>query len=121
MQDITNMKVDFEGGPIGKLHITVMDKFSKFDEDKLKEHYDEVALNYDGVYLRAGYPDPSKVATHVGKITKNKKAKIIDFGCGTGLVGQALAQDGFEDICGLDASNGMLGQARDKKCYKSLD
>lgn len=88
MQDITNLKVDFENEPIGKQQISVMDKFSKFDKDKLEEHYDEVALNYDGVYKRAGYPDPAMVAKHVGKITQNKKAKIIDFGCGTGLVGE---------------------------------
>jgi hypothetical protein len=36
----------------------VMDKFSKFGQEKLEAHYDEVALNYDGVYIRAGYPDP---------------------------------------------------------------
>ena len=44
-----------------------MDRFSKFDESKLEEHYDEVALNYDGVYLRAGYPDPDKVAQMCAK------------------------------------------------------
>ena len=121
MQDITDLKVDFSSGPIGKQHITVMDKFSKFDEDKLEEHYDEVALNYDGVYLRAGYPDPMKVAEHVGKYTKNKKAKIVDFGCGTGLIGKYLAEGGFEDITGLDASKGMLGQAKQKECYKKLE
>lgn len=70
----------------------VMDKFSKFDQDKLEAHYDEVALNYDGVYLRAGYPDPKKVAEYVSKYTKNKNSKIIDFGCGTGLIGKYLAE-----------------------------
>jgi predicted TPR repeat methyltransferase len=121
MQDITDFLVDFSSGPIGKHHITVMDKFSKFDEDKLEEHYDEVALNYDGVYLRAGYPDPKKVAEYVGKQTQNKKAKIVDFGCGTGLIGKYLAEGGFEEITGLDASKGMLGQAKQKECYKRLE
>lgn len=92
MIDITNLKLDFEGCPITKQHIMVMDKFSKFDQDKLEAHYDEVALNYDGVYLRAGYPDPKKVAEYVSKYTKNKKSKIIDFGCGTGLIGKYLAE-----------------------------
>ena len=72
-------------------------------------HYDEVAINYEQVYLRAGYPDPVKVQEHVSKIALNAtipkhRAQILDFGCGTGLVGQNLKQAGFENIAGIDIS-----------------
>lgn len=73
MQDITNLKLEFEGATLTRQHTMVMDKFSKFSHDKMEAHYDEVALNFDGVYLRAGYPDPIKVAEYVSKYSKNKK------------------------------------------------
>jgi len=59
-------------------------------------------LNYEGVYLRAGYPDPWKCAEFVDKLAHEMKlrkdAEILDFACGTGLVGQALNEKGFTNI-----------------------
>lgn len=121
MIDITNLKVDFEGTQITKQHVMVMDKFSKYEKINQEAHYDEVALNYESVYLRAGYPDPKKVADMVNKYTKNKKSKVIDFGCGTGLIGKYLSEKGFDDITGLDSSQGMLDQAKLKDIYYKLE
>ena len=47
-----------------------------------------------------GYPDPEIIATLAKKIAADKmiarsEAEVADFGCGTGLVGEALAQNGF--------------------------
>ena len=39
-------------------------------------------------------------------------SKVIDFGCGTGLVGKYLHDKGFKFIDGIDASRGMIEQAR---------
>jgi predicted TPR repeat methyltransferase len=55
-------------------------------------HFDKIALNYEGMYLKMGYPDPKYVANFVAKFAKKsgqnpQDAKIIDFACGTGLVG----------------------------------
>lgn len=83
-------------------------------------------MNYEGVYLTAGYPDPKKVQEHVSNIaTKNcipkHRAEILDFGCGTGLIGKYLKEDGgFENISGIDCSPKMLEQAELKKTYKNL-
>lgn len=59
-------------------------------------HYDHIASNYEGMYLRMGYPDPKYVATYVTKFAeKNKqdpaKVKVLDMACGTGLVGKYLS------------------------------
>ena len=47
-------------------------------------------------------------------------AEVIDFGCGTGLVGKYLTERGFKNVVGIDGSAGMLEKAREKNCYKEL-
>lgn len=57
-------------------------------------------------------------------MTKGKNpadVKIIDFACGTGLIGQKLQQHGFTNITGIDISPGMLEIASEKGCYTSLE
>jgi len=90
-----------------------MEKFNKYDKENAAQHYDKLALNYDSIYQRAGYPDPSKCAEIVSELTEiddlsKHDVKIMDFGCGTGLVGQALRENGFRDITGCDCSIKML-------------
>jgi predicted TPR repeat methyltransferase len=76
--------------------------------------------------LTAGYPDPKKVQEYVSHIATNQiipkhRAQILDFGCGTGLVGKYLKEDGgFENITGIDASSKMLEQADMKSAYSKL-
>lgn len=45
---------------------------------------------------------------------------VLDVGCGTGLVGQALHDRGVETIDGIDISPEMLDQARRKGAYRTL-
>jgi predicted TPR repeat methyltransferase len=51
------------------------------------------------MYLRIGYPDPKKVADFVqlfvSKSNEKNSVKILDFACGTGLVGKYLKEYGF--------------------------
>jgi len=46
--------------------------------------------------------------------------EIIDFGCGTGLVGESLRNAGFENLTGVDCSTSMLFEAQEKKVYLDL-
>ena len=50
--------LDFNVAKLTGDHIKVMEKFAKYDKDEVEAHFDEVAENYEGAYLRAGYPDP---------------------------------------------------------------
>lgn len=45
---------------------------------------------------------------------------VLDAGCGTGLVGQALATLGHTDITGIDISQDMLDQATTSGHYQQL-
>ena len=85
-------KLDFNTDTFGSAHVAEMEKFNKFDKEKVAQHYDNVATNYDGIYLRAGYPDPEKCADFVAAYTKQGGlskggVEVLDLGCGTGLVG----------------------------------
>ncbi len=83
--------------------------------------YDDWAASYErnlqGDY---GYVAPGiAVAAFAARCT-DRGARILDLGCGTGLVGQALAAAGYGRIDGVDISPGMLGQARAKGVYGDL-
>lgn len=98
---------------------------NKFDKEKAKTHFDYIASNYEGMYLKMGYPDPKFVAKFVCKIAKQdgknpSDCKIIDMGCGTGLIGKYLAPKGFKNIVGLDISPNMLEEASVKAVYSEL-
>ena len=44
-------------------------------------------------------------------------ARVLDAGCGTGLVGHQLAARGFSDLTGCDISSAMLARAQEKRIY----
>ena len=82
-----------------------------------------MSVNYENIYLRLGYPDPVKVAEKCAKYAQKRglnkdKVRILDIGCGTGLIGKYLAQKGFKHIVGLDVSTMMLAKARTKGVYE---
>ena len=102
-----------------------MEKHTIYKKEKVADHFDELAANYDSVQKVAGYPDPDEITEVVCQLhseqgTKKSDVEIIDFGCGTGLVGEALHDAGFENLTGVDCSDAMLGQARGKNVYVDL-
>jgi len=114
-----------EGCEITYEHTKIFEKCNKYEKDKQKIHFDWIASNYEGMYTRMGYPDPEKVAKFVHKIAKKNEikpedAKIIDFGCGTGLIGKHLAKSGYKKIVGLDISPNMLEECSNSGVYSEL-
>ena len=51
----------------------------------------------------------------------DKGAHILDAGAGTGLVGECLAEIGYEDMVAMDLSQGMLEEAKSKNVYNAFD
>ena len=52
------------------------------------------------------------------KLELNRNVAILDLACGTGLLGIEVGSHGYENVDGLDASLGMLGQARKAGVYR---
>lgn len=77
-------------------HVKMYETCNKYKSEHTQAHFDFIASNYEGMYTRMGYPDPQYVANCVAKMAKRNKpsaadAKVIDFACGTGLVGKYLS------------------------------
>ena len=88
-----------------------------------KAIYEKWAATYDNELgdENQNYVAPVLVAQVALKSFKNlAKSVILDAGCGTGLVGQALAMNGAKAIDGLDLSPAMLTMAEQTGAYRSL-
>ena len=101
----------------GKL-AKVSGKNAKVDSKLL---YDEWANDYDNDLINEyGYIAPKLTVDKFKALVFKKNLKIIDVGCGTGLVGQALYENGYKNIDGYDISPEMLKIAKQSKFYKEL-
>lgn len=85
-------------------------KHNHYDQSTIVEHYNDAARTYEDVYLTAGWYDPLKCAEATKEMfgDNTEAVHIIDFGCGTGLVGKYLNERGFNHIVGIDGSAGMI-------------
>lgn len=89
--------------------------------DKSDRIYDDWSQNYDHDLIdEFGYISPRVAAETLAAEVEGRDIQIIDYGCGTGLVGAALLSCGFKTIDGIDISSGMLQQAANKAIYRSL-
>ena len=53
-------------------------------------------------------------------VCPDRASRVLDLGCGTGLVGDELSNRGYSNIDGLDIAPNMLAEARSKKVYREL-
>lgn len=86
-----------------------------------RQLYDDWASSYEAELGENGYATPGRCAAALKAHMPNLALPILDFGCGTGLSGLALALAGFTTIDGIDLSADMLKQAADKSLYRNLD
>ncbi len=81
--------------------------------------YREWSKTYEHDIADLGYATPARLATALAGLC-DLQAPVLDFGCGTGLSGVALAAVGFSTIDGTDITPEMLAQAADKAVYRRL-
>ena len=90
------------------------------DGDK-QELFDNWASTYDHDLVNdLGYVADAEACRLLISLVPDRQARILDAGCGTGLVGRRLKQAGYTNIDGNDYSVKMLAKARATDAYQSL-
>ncbi len=89
---------------------------------KVIEYYDKWVIKnkYNKDMVDWNYVAPRNSVNLFCKYAVNKKQKILDAGCGTGLVGIELIKKNFSNITGVDFSKSML-KLVPNDLYKFLD
>lgn len=86
--------------------------------------FDGFASSFDNILKDLEYQAPELIAQALGGVLKAKlfkKRRILDLGCGTGLVVEALRKYlPNEEFFGVDISEKMLEVAGKKEIYKAL-
>jgi len=90
--------------------------------DELASAYGDWATSYDDDLTgEMGYRAHTTVARTLREVLEPEGARVLDAGCGTGLVGVELARLGYDDIDGVDYSPDMLAEADKKEVYTRLE
>lgn len=82
--------------------------------------YDDWAESYDADVSSGGYAYAPMAAGLFGRYVPPGETPILDAGCGSGIIGAALARLGYANLTGIDLSDGMLRAAGLKGVYRDL-
>jgi len=87
----------------------------------MKQFYAKWAADYDQQMLvELGYVSPFLIAEALKKNLPNKKSRILDIGCGTGLTVVDLSKAGYTHLYGIDLSEDMVEVAGSRGIYTNL-
>ena len=90
-------------------------------EEILKYYQDWTKKNkYNQDMIDLNYVAPKETVSVLKKYVLNNNCKILDAGCGTGLVGIELRKCGYSNIDGIDFSQDMLDLVP-KNIYKKIE
>ncbi len=91
------------------------------DQGDKQALYDDWAASYDSDLLGdLGYVAHLEACSRLQARVPDPDARILDAGCGTGLVGRQLQRLGYRNLHGSDYSSKMLDKARASGAYRSL-
>ncbi len=88
-------------------------------QTQARDHFNQSARNWDDKPMRVQIAD-SVAAVIAREIPLRSSMRALDFGCGTGLVGLALAPR-LESVLGLDTAEEMVNTFNDKAREQHLD
>lgn len=87
-----------------------------------QELFDNWASTYDNDLVNdLGYVADAEACRLFESLITDRQARILDAGCGTGLVGSRLKRAGYTDIHGNDYSSKMLDEAKATGAYQTLE
>ena len=89
-----------------------------------KKLYNIWSNSYDSYVSELEYTGPQELVSLLSSMILNfneKSIDILDFGCGTGLVGEEIKRQNLNiNLDGVDISPLMLAKAKEKDCYQNL-
>lgn len=65
-------KLDFNS-ELTEEHQKEMAKHQNFNQDNITEHYNNLSVNYEEIYLKVGFPDPKKCAEIINDLHTGDK------------------------------------------------
>jgi predicted TPR repeat methyltransferase len=87
----------------------------------VRDLFDQYAGHFDEHLVgRLGYRTPALIDAAIGKVADVENARVLDLGCGTGLMGQLL-RPRASTLVGVDLSARMLDKARERGIYDQLE
>ena len=90
------------------------------DPRKVREYYESWAKDYEADVDSADYSGPAIAARLLPQYLVPGDARLLDAGCGTGLVGRELGALGYSGIDGFDLSESMAQRASQTGCYREV-
>lgn len=91
------------------------------NHEELMDAYKDWAGDYERDTVQEyGYTAHIESANALDSVLDSKESRILDAGCGTGLVGLELSRLGYRRMDALDYSAEMLAQAEKKAVYDEL-
>ncbi len=90
-------------------------------DSQLLNAYQKWAALYDkDTCDTMGYVGPQVAAKQLDYHLDSKACRVLDAGCGTGLVGKVLSGLGYQNLDAMDFSQDMLEEAEKKSVYDRL-
>ncbi len=102
--------------------ISKLDIYKIKKPEELLQYYQDWTDNnkYNKDMVDWNYTAPQETVSVLRKYALNKNSKILDAGCGTGLVGIELKKYGYSNIEGVDFSQSMLDLVP-QNIYKKIE
>lgn len=100
--------------------VSLAEAFRDKSVGETRELYNDWACSYERENLVKGYRTPWMGAAMMARHLPAGSGPILDAGCGTGLVGEALNVLGYDPVIGCDLSQGMLDHAAERGGYADL-
>lgn len=100
--------------------VSLREAFREKSVGETRDLYDDWAVSYETENMVKGYRLPWMGAAMMGRHLPVGHGPLLDAGCGTGLVGEALSVLGYDPIVGCDLSQSMMDVAAKRDVYSVL-
>lgn len=99
---------------------TMISHQARYDNWAPDYNKDVAARHYDGPQYLVDYLLETADSGTIAVDPNEPSFKVLDVGCGSGLVGTQLREKGFQHIDGTDLSQGMIAEAHRSGAYQTL-